>query len=487
MARPDRPNILFICTDQQRYDALGCYGHPYIQTPTIDRLANDGVLFEQTYVQNPVCAPSRGSLVTGQYPSNHGLWGNGVALPDHHPLFSKALAESGYDCGMIGKMHLGPCSGGRTEPRLDDGYRFYKWAHDPSHRSPENDYHLWLASEFPEIYEKALVNGERHRHQPAGFDTMPTEAHYSRWASTRALEFLDQDRREDEPFFLWVNFFDPHHPFVAPKEYIDRYDPDSLPDPLGFNGELTTKPPIQQLASDESYAGHAKGYSSYPLHEIKEIVAAYYAMVTLIDDEVKRILDRLDALGLAEDTIVIFTSDHGEMLGDHQLLLKGPMLYDCAVRVPLIMRWPGHLPAGERRTDIVQWIDLTSTFIDLAGLDPMPTAQGMSLLPLARGDAGATIRGWAICEYLNSGHPYDPGVYLTMLRTGDFKLVVEHGAPATERVSTGELYDLAEDPHELRNRWDDPDCAEDRIRLERMLLDVLTATRNRSQPREAHW
>jgi arylsulfatase A-like enzyme len=284
-----------------------------------------------------------------------------------------------------------------------------------------------------------------------------------------------------------VNFFDPHHPFVAPKEYIDRYDPDSLPDPLGFNGELTTKPPIQQLASDESYAGHAKGYSSYSLHEIKEIVAAYYAMVTLIDDEVKRILDRLDALGLAEDTIVIFTSDHGEMLGDHQLLLKGPMLYDCAVRVPLIMRWPGHLPAGERRTDLVQWIDLTSTFIDLAGLEPMPTAQGTSLLPLARGDAHAPTRGWAICEYLNSGHPYDPGVYLTMLRTGDHKLIVEHGSPVTERMHTGELYDLAEDPHELRNRWDDPDCASDRIRLERTLLDALTATRNRSQPREAHW
>jgi len=482
-----QPNILFICTDQQRYDALGCYGNPYVQTPTIDGLARDGVLFEQTYVQNPVCAPSRASLMTGQYPCNHGLWANGVTLPDHHPVFPKALADGGYACGMIGKMHLSACFAGRTEPRLDDGFGYYKWAHDPAHRSPENDYHLWLASEFPELYAQAITSGGRTRHEPGGFDTMPSEAHYSRWASTRAIEFLDGVGKEDAPFFLWVNFFDPHHPFVAPPEYLDRYDPDSLPDPVGFDGELATKPPIQQRASDESYAGHARGFATYTSREIKEIIAAYYAMVTLVDDEVKRILDRLDATGLANDTIVIFTSDHGEMLGDHHLLLKGPMLYDCAVRVPLIMRWPGHLPAGERRSDLVQWIDLTSTFIELAGLEPMPTCHGMSLLPLARGDTDAQSRGWAICEYLNSGHPYDPPVYLTMLRTGNHKLVVEHGPPALERPHRGELYDLVNDPPEMHNRWDDPGSAATRIALERMLLDVRIATGNRSQSREAHW
>jgi arylsulfatase A-like enzyme len=325
------------------------------------------------------------------------------------------------------------------------------------------------------------------QHQAASFDTMPTEAHYSRWTSERAIEFLDQERKEHDPFFLWVNFYDPHHPFVAPQEYLGRYDPDALPDPVGLEGELESKPLIQQEASDESYAGHARGFATHTPREIKEIVAAYYAMVTLIDDELQRILDRLGELGLREDTIVIFTSDHGEMLGDHQLLLKGPMLYDAAVRVPLIMSWPGVLPAGERRPDIVQWIDLTSTFIDLAGLEPMSTAQGMSLLPVARGDKDAGSRGWALCEYLNSGHPYDPPVYMTMLRTGEHKLIVQHGPPATTRQRTGELYDLSSDPSELRNLWDDPDAAAKRIELERMLLDVLVATFNQSQSREAFW
>ncbi len=336
-------------------------------------------MFEQCYVQNPVCAPSRASLVTGQYSSVHGLWGNGVALPDHAALFSRALADDGYDCGMIGKMHLAACFGGRTEPRLDDGYDFYKWAHDPSHRSPENDYHHWLKETHPEIWERVKDNGQRQRHQAAGFDTMPTEAHYSRWASERAIEFLTAERDREQPFYLWVNYFDPHHPFVAPQEYLDRYDPVSLPDPIGFPGELKTKPPIQRQASAESYAGHAPGFESHDASEIKGIIAAYYAMVTLIDDEVKRVLDCLDALGLAGETLVIFTSDHGEMLGDHQLLLKGPMLYEPAVRVPLIMRWPGHLPEGERRTDLVQWIDLNPTFLDAAGLEPLPGNQGMSL------------------------------------------------------------------------------------------------------------
>jgi arylsulfatase A-like enzyme len=260
-----------------------------------------------------------------------------------------------------------------------------------------------------------------------------------------------------------------------------------VPDPVGFPGELATKPSIQQEASNASYAGHARGYTTYPPREIKEIIAAYYAMVTLIDDEVKRILDRLEVLGLSEDTIVIFTSDHGEMLGDHQLLLKGPMLYDCAVRVPLILRWPGQLPAGERRPELVQWIDLTSTFLDVAGVDPMPTAQGTSLMPLARGDADAEGRGWALCEYLNSGHPYDPPLYMTMLRTRDHKLIVQHGPPATARDRTGELYNLTDDPAELVNLWDEPAAAEIRIELERMLLDVLVSTANLSQPREAHW
>jgi arylsulfatase A-like enzyme len=330
-----------------------------------------------------------------------------------------------------------------------------------------------LAEHHPALLERALAGGPRVRHQPAGFDVMPTEAHYSRWASERAIQFLNDRPDPDAPFFLWVNFYDPHHPFVAPQEYLDRYDPDAVPLPVGYEGELETKPEIQRQASTGSYAGHARGFRDHTSREIREIIAAYYAMVSLIDDETKRILDRLQAQGLDDNTLVIFTSDHGEMLGDHQLLLKGPMLYEMAVRVPLIMRWPGHVPAGGRRDALVQWIDLTSTFMDAAGLDPLPGSQGQSLLALARGDRDAPTRDWAICEYLDSGHPYDPPVLLTMLRHDRWKLVVQHGPPATSRPRSGELYDLVDDPYELRNLWDDPSAAGTRIELERYLMDVM--------------
>lgn len=340
------PNILLICTDQQRYDALGCYGNPHILTPAIDALAGEGVLFEQCYVQNPVCAPARASLATGRYVHGHGLWANGVRLPETMPLFTKALAETGYDCGLIGKLHLDACFNGRTEERLDDGFRVFDWAHDPSHRSPENQYHRWLEARHPALYAEALTRGRDQGDGALTFDNMPTEAHYSHWVGERAIDFLARGRDPDRPFFLWANFYDPHHPFIAPREYLERYDPAALPRPIHHPGALATKPPIQTDISRAAYAGHARGFASFAPDEIQQIVAAYYAMVSLIDDETRRILATLDDLGLAEDTLVIFTSDHGEMLGDHELLLKGPMFYEGAVRVPLIVRWPGRLPAG---------------------------------------------------------------------------------------------------------------------------------------------
>jgi arylsulfatase len=218
---------------------------------------------------------------------------------------------------------------------------------------------------------------------------------------------------------------------------------------------------------------------------LQEVKAAYYAMVSLVDDEVGRILDALDREGLAENTLVVFTSDHGEMLGDHQLMLKGPMMYEQAVRVPLILRWPDVLPAGIRCPELVQWIDLSATILTATGTPGPHRGQGQDLLPLATG--GARGRDWALSEYRNSGQPYDPPVHLTMLRRDHWKLVVQHGAPATDGDRTGELYDLDADPDELRNLWDDPAHRDVRTRLQEFLLDVLVATEDRTQPREAAW
>ncbi|HEY6738356.1 MAG TPA: sulfatase-like hydrolase/transferase [Actinopolymorphaceae bacterium] len=476
-----RPNILLICTDQQRFDAVRAYDNPEIHTPNLDRLAAEGVLFENCYVQNPVCGPSRASLMTGRYVHSHGLWANGVTLPSHERLFTTDLAEGGYDCGLAGKLHLTACHGGRTE-RQPQGMRVFRWAHDPYRGSSENAYHRWLRAAHPDLYDAAI-----DPQSPITFDTMPTHAHYSRWIGDETIEFLRTGREKDKPFCFIANFFDPHHGFGAPREYLERYDPGQLSRPVTKAGELDEKPPIYTDASKKSYGGHAKGFVEYTAEELQETKAAYYAMVTLVDDEVGRILDTLEEQGLADDTLVIFTSDHGEMLGDHQLMLKGPMMYECAIRVPLIMRWRGRFPAGTRLTELVQWIDLAPTILEAAGLPPLARGQGDSLLGLASGDPTSWTRDWALSEYRNSGHPYDPPVHTTMLRYGDHKLVVHHGSPASARERTGELYDLAADPQELTNLWNSPDHVDLRLALQEKLLDVLVETEDRSERREAFW
>ncbi|RZU10259.1 arylsulfatase A-like enzyme [Kribbella rubisoli] len=464
------PNVLLICTDQQRFSALGAYGNDEIETPNLDRLAAQGVLFENCYVQSPVCAPSRASLMTGRYVHAHGLWANGVGLPDHERLFTKDLADAGYDCGLVGKFHLNACFGGRSEKRLDDGFRVFRWAHDPYPGSSENEYHRWLHTLRPDL---AGAEG-----MAIDYDSLPTDLHYSRWIGDQTVDFLTHSRDRDKPFLFIANFFDPHHGFGAPDDYVRRYREKQLSRPIP--DDLASKPPIQSEASEASYAGHARGYTSYSPEELQEVKAAYYAMVTLVDDEVGRILDALDAQGLSDDTLVIFTSDHGEMLGDHQLMLKGPMMYEQAVRVPLILRWPSHVKSGTRCAELVQWIDLAPTILTAAGLQPR--GQGQDLLSLATNQQ--TGRGWALSEYRNSGHPYDPPVHLTMLRRDQWKLVVQH---ATSHERTGELYDLTADPDELQNLWDDPLHRDIRTDLQEFLLDVLVATEDRSQERVADW
>ncbi|SEE29083.1 sulfatase family protein [Ruania alba] len=475
-----RPNILLISTDQQRWDALGAAGNSHIRTPHLDRLAAQGARFTNCYVQSSVCAPSRASLMTSRYLHNHGLWANGVDINPDEQLFTRSLTDAGYDCGLVGKFHLGAAQYGRIEPRIDDGFRVFRWSHDPYVRSEANHYHSWLEEKFPGVLEETIATGGA-----SAIDHLPTEQHYTHWIGEETIEYLTTGREKNKPFCFVVNFFDPHHGFGSPPEYRAQYDAASIPRPV--TSDLSTKPAVYTDASKSSYAGSSRGFVDHTEDEIQDIIAHYYAMVTLVDDEVGRILDTLEAEGLAEDTIVIFTSDHGEMLGDHQMLLKGPMMFDCSLKVPLLVRWPEHIPAGTVRDELVEWIDLAPTLLAAAGVEAMPRQQGRDLAPLWRNDEpdedAWEDRDWVLSEYRDSCWPYDPPVHTTMLRRGDWKIVVHHGPPSTARERDGELYDLANDPHEQINLWRTPEAAEKRLELERMLLDVLVATEDRSQPR----
>lgn len=481
------PNILLICTDQQRYDTIARVGLRDIQTPNMDRLADDGVLFEQAYTASPVCAPSRASIMTGEYPSSHGLWANGVTLPTQ-AVFTKILADNGYTAGLIGKLHLSAAWKGRTEQRIDDGFRYYRWAHDPSHPSVDNDYHRWLREEHPGLYGQAMAHGRGAGSDPeaTGFDLLPPEAHYSRWVSTRTTEFLTGRADGDDPFFLWVNFFDPHHPFVVPAKYLDRYQDVSIP--LGIDTDLDIPLPaaLEAMRTYANAAG-ARAFSDYSRAELVDVVRAYYAMTTMVDDEIGRILRCLDANGLYEDTLVVLTSDHGEMLTDHGLLLKGPALYEGAVRVPLIMRWPGVRPRGERRSSVVQLVDLPATILDAAGCSGSSWHQGESLLTAATEGDERWSREWALCQYRDSGRPDSPPTHATMLRWRNWKLVVFHGEPVTARGREYQLFDLSADPEERSNLADDSGHAPKLFEMVSRLLDIEVALEDRSAERVAPW
>ena len=472
-----RPNILWICTDQQRYDTIHALGNEHIRTPNIDRLVSEGTAFTHAFCQNPVCTPSRASFLTGRYPRTTRARQNGQCIPPDEVPVTKILADAGYDCGLSGKLHLAACCR-RVEQRIDDGYRVFRWSHDPDPIWTENEYQQWLASKgckWADIYKPPPG-----KHAFAG---VPAELHQTTWCFDRAIEFIEQDR--SGPWLASINCFDPHHAFDPPKEYLDRYDPDSLPDPKYRPGELDNKPFYQRIDHEGAYGGKQLGFSKMTARERREVTAAYYAMIELIDDNVGRILKFLDDTGRRENTIVIFMSDHGEMLGDHGIYLKGPFMYDCAVRVPLILSWPGRFKSGLVSDALVELVDLAPTLLEAVGIKVPARMQGRSFMGICTGEADPHHhRERVFAEYYSSLVSHKecrPDAYATMIRTRTHKLVTYHA------LDDGELYDLSTDPDEFENLWSSPAHAEVRFHLMKKAFDTSVFTMDPMPERVAPW
>lgn len=433
-----RPNILWYCTDQQRFDTIRALGNPHVHTPTIDRLVDEGTAFTHAYCQSPICTPSRSSFMTGMYPSRvHNTRNGNESFPTHPPLISRLMADAGYDCGMIGKFHL-QSSGHRTEPRLDDGFSFWRFSHAPRDDWPEgHDYADWVRRRGGDL--DALR---------ASADRVPTELHQTTWASECAIEFLSRPRSSDQPWLLNINIYDPHPPFIPPKSYADRFDPAAMPGPYFRESDLAQ----QAKLADVDFQDDVRTPEE---HDAFRAQALYYAMIAQIDDQFARILEYLDRSGERENTVVIFTSDHGETLGDHGLMYKGCRFYEGLVRVPLIFHWPGKFQSGLRSSGLVELIDLSATLLDLTGVDQPEWMQGRSLLPILQGDHPPDQwREFVRSEYFQALDPYftgGRGSFGTMHRTSRYKLSIYHD------VGLGELYDLQEDPWEFNNLWESPE------------------------------
>ena len=472
------PNILWICTDQQRFDTLGCTGNTFVHTPNIDRLGQQGTLFERVYSQSPVCTPSRASFLTGRYPRTTRTRQNGQDIPADERLVSRILADEGYACGLSGKLHLSACHPSAAplmERRIDDGYTEFHWSHHPARLTQRgatnnwaaNEYDIWLRERGAE-YDVTPFEGSAH--VQVG---MAPELHQTTWCAEKAIAFMQAHAGLDHPWLFSVNIYDPHHAFDPPLEYLQPYLDrlDEIPLPNYVPGELSDKPEIQTIDHEGAYGRRAGfEYDKMTDRDHRLVRAAYWAMCDLIDAQVGRMLDALEATGQRDNTIVIFMSDHGEMLGDHGIYLKGSYFYEAAVHVPLIISGPG-IPVGARVSEMVELTDLTPTVLELVGLEPEPGMQGHSFAKLLRGEGGKG-REDIYSEYYNAmpWHPDSVNPQATMVRTDRMKMVAVHG------VNEGELYDLAADPGENHNLWFDPAHAADKLEMYRLLCDRMAWT-----------
>ena len=477
-----QPNILWYCTDQQRFDTIGALGNPHVRTPNLDRFVAEGTAFTHAYCQSPICTPSRASFLTGMYPSrvHNPRNGNGwVHREVAANLVTRQLAEAGYDGGLVGKLHLAGAFNGR-EPRVNDGYRYVKYSHAPRNDWPldQHDYAAWGQDQGVDPYSVLLHNFDR-RHLTGALmaptpeqDNTPPEVHQTTWGTEASIDFINQARPADQPWFLSVNMYDPHPPFNPPWEYYRRYDPDALPGPhfrpsdLEHQGRLT--------ASGIDFQSESQPPEDF---EGKKVQAAYYAMIEQIDEQFGRLMEALEASGQADRTIVIFTSDHGESAGDYGLTQKGCRFFDGLSRVPLVWRLPGQIQAGLVSDALVELTDIAPTLSEYAGLSVPEATQGRTLRPILSGDAPPhTHRDFVRCEYLDAVNAPDH-TFATMYRDRRWKLNVYHGH------GIGELFDMESDPQEHHSLWDSPDHQDIKLDLMQRSFDATVLAADPGPPR----
>ena len=477
-----QPNILWICTDQQRWDTLSFLGHAGARTPNIDRLAAEGTAFNRAYCQSPICTPSRASFLSGKYPIATGVQRNGnESFPDHIVLVPRKFRDAGYHTGLIGKLHLSRAQGVVENRPTDDGYEEFYWSHHPDPDWPEgHDYQDWLTERG--VDAKAIFDPLR-----SIGPGVKTEDHQTTWAGDRAQRFMR--RNAGKPWFLSINLFDPHPPFDPPAEYLAKFDRAEMPAPVFAASDLEHQERLYEVDQQARVAvdprrgdpdlDHYEAPAPRPeganhdtppeTYDGKLVRAAYHAMIALIDDMVGALLGVLDETGQRKDTIVLFMSDHGEMLGDHGLIYKGSRFYEGLVHVPMIFSWPGRVRAGVVSEALVELVDLPQTLLEAAGMAAGEGMQGKSLWPLLTGVVPADFhKPYVLCEYSTPSGCQSPGTRgRACFSTG---ATSSASTTRTEPVSSTISRD---DPAELTDLWEEPGSLELRLRLTARAFDAL--------------
>jgi len=487
---PKRPNILLITSDQHHWSAMG-YNNPEVHTPNLDRLAAEGMIFDRAYCPNPTCTPTRASLITGRYPSQHGAYSLGTKLPESEHTVGEDFSAAGYRTALVGKAHFQQLYGTEEYPSLEsyplmqdlDFWRkfhgpFYGFDHVELARNHTDEAHvgqhyaLWME-------EKGCDNWRDYFRSPTGtndsqFRTwdIPEEYHYDAWIADRANALMADYAESGENFILWASFFDPHPQYLVPTPWDTMYDPEKLTVPEITPEEHAKNPPHFRMTQEEhpdfsawkEPDGNAMhGFHSH-LHDRDELaknIAIYYAMISLMDKYIGQILDKLEELGLADNTLVVFTTDHGHFYGQHGLIAKGAFHYEDMVKIPMVARFPGRIPAGERSPALQTLVDYAPTFLTVAGIDVPRTMTGLDQSPVWFGEEPA-VRDHIVVENRHQPTTLHVKTYVNER----YKLTVYYGR------DYGELFDLQEDPGEVNNLWDSPEHAKLKAQLVMALLQV---------------
>lgn len=497
-----KPNILLITSDQQHWSTLGAI-NPFIRTPNLDRLARMGTRYDRAYCPNPTCTPTRASLITGLYPSQHGAWSLGTKLDENLPTLGGRLSAAGYATGLVGKAHFQPLastpdqSSLECHPLLRD-LDFWRRFHGPwygfdqvelarnhadEHLAGQH-YAIWMEEkglkDWADYFQpppgserrslKAPNAPYQTRHERTSTDRtwrLPEEYHYSVWTAERSLALIREAVEAEKPFFVWSSFHDPHPPYAVPEPFASLYRPEDMPIGRAHDDEFARMSPWHREARkppgeadfggcDQTGFGIHGGHSH--LHDESELradMACYYGMITLMDREIGRLFDYLDEADLWQNTVVVFTTDHGHFLGHHGLTAKGIFNYEDVIKVPMLVKTPGAERKGDAVSGAIQsLVDFTPTFLEAAGLEIDGSMTGVSQWEVWTGRK-EHARDHALVE-----HRFQP-------RHPHIRTYVNERYKITlwKNQTYGELFDLKEDPGELNNLWADPAARELKLEL----------------------
>ncbi len=454
----DKPNVIVIMADQLKATASSVYGNSFCETPSIERLANEGVLYKNAFTPHPLCVPARISLWASQFPHTHGGRRNETLMPIETMHAFKIWKKEGFRTGLIGKNHC------FKEP--EDLELFDVWCeieHAGLPKGAETRGMDWVRP-IESINKAHEIRRSMPKRSPRIYcatSNYPLEDYSTSLVANQTVRFLEEN--QDQPFALWVSFPDPHAPYEVPEKYKAMFPPEKIKLPPWIDGEFENAPERNQVLHN------ILGMESDTKEDIYDVIGTYYAMVRFLDDELGRIFDALERLELSENTIVVFCADHGDFMGEHGMTAKGGLFYDCLTHIPLIVSWPGNIKAGQVDESMVNLIDVVPTLLKLQDLEIPRSMQG-ELLPTI---TDAKPRAAAFSEYGAGGPPFRlanledyPKPYgrrtlidtlkwreaegrRKMIRTHEWKYVHD---PMGDK---DELYDLVNDPWELRNVVDD--------------------------------